>query len=62
MKELKDRTVEGLLELFSDAQIAAWCEKYYGCEGGNDKKYNELKAKSNDIRKEIVSRAKQNYE
>ncbi len=56
MKELKDRTIEGLLEMFSESQISIWCEKIYGSE--NSERYRELKRKANNIRKEIISRVK----
>ena len=54
MKTLEERTPEGLLELFSEAQIAVWVEKGFGFEG--EEKVKKLKEKANEVRKELLKR------
>ncbi len=56
MKTLEERTPEGLLTLFTEAQVAVWVESFYGDKGGDKKRYNELKEKANEIRKELLKR------
>lgn len=60
MKTLEERTPEGLLELFLQAQISLWAETTVGWYEGEakDKKTKELKEKANEIRQEILKRTK----